>query len=80
MKIVFTLKLMQNEETNHYDGTAQSVKWLTTVHKTGTSFLTMSRFFSSQWWQAMNSVWPTVATEATEMEAVASVTMTTAFI
>jgi len=28
----------------------------------------------------MNSVWPTVATEATEMEAVASVTMTTAFI
>jgi len=26
MKIVFTLKLMQNEETNHYDGTAQSAK------------------------------------------------------
>jgi len=25
-KIVFTLKLMQNEETNHYDGTAQSIK------------------------------------------------------
>ena len=70
---------MQNEETNHYDVTAQSVKWLTTVHNTGASFLTMSRFFSSRWWQAMNSVWPTVATEATEMEAVACVTVTTTF-
>lgn len=80
MKIVFTLKLMQNEETNHYDGTAQSVKWLTAVHKTGASFLTMSKFFSLQWWLAMNSIWPTAATEATEMEGVASVAMITTFI
>jgi len=80
MKIVFTLKTMQNEETNHYDGTAQSVKWLTTVRKTGASFLTLSRFLSSQWWLAMNSIWPAVAIEATEMEGVASVTMITTFI
>jgi len=79
MKIAFTLKLMKNEETNHYDGTAQSVKWVTTVRKTGASFLIMSRFFSSQWWLAINSIWPTVATEATEMEGVASVTMITIF-